>query len=49
MTAVEVIFWVSVGLLAYTHLGYPDPARAVGSPEQKHRAGSAGPDSKRCP
>jgi cellulose synthase/poly-beta-1,6-N-acetylglucosamine synthase-like glycosyltransferase len=23
MTAVEVIFWASVGLLAYTHVGYP--------------------------
>jgi GT2 family glycosyltransferase len=23
MTAVEVIFWISVGLLAYTHVGYP--------------------------
>ena len=23
MTALAIIFWVSVGLLAYTHVGYP--------------------------
>ena len=29
MTAVEVVFWVSLGLIVYTHVGYPLLLRAA--------------------
>ena len=50
MTAVTVVFWVSVGLLTYTHLGYPVVLWALARSRRNAAPGEVGePDDESLP